>query len=212
MIKVLIADDHTLFTESLRLLLQQDEDLQVVGLAADGDEAVEMCRHLRPDLVLMDIKMLGFDGFQAAAIIKEFRPETKVIILTTFEDRENILSAVVGGLDGYILKDVKPEKLILAIKCVAAGFTVLHPSVSRLLRQELTAPAERESAEPTRQLRPEELEIIRLIGDGKNNREIAALLNYSEGTIKNKISRILEILEVKDRTQLVVYALKNDLI
>ncbi len=212
MIKVLIADDHTLFTESLRLLLQQDEDLQVVGLAADGDEAVGMCRHLRPDLVLMDIKMLGCDGFQAAAMIKEFRPETKVIILTTFEDRENILSAVVGGLNGYILKDVKPEKLILAIKCVAAGLTVLQPSVSCLLRQELTAPAERESAEPTRQLRPEELKIIRLIGDGKNNREIATLLNYSEGTIKNKISRILEILEVKDRTQLVVYALKNDLI
>lgn len=212
MIKVLIADDHILLTESLQLMLQQDDSIQVVGIAADGYEAVEMCRRLLPDVVLMDIKMLECDGLRAAEMIKESLPETKVIILTTFESRENIVSAVLSGADGYVLKDVTPEKLILVIKCVNSGFNVLQSSVSHVLRHEFINLINRGQDASAHRLKPEELKIIRLISDGKNNREIAELMNYSEGTIKNKISRILEILEVKDRTQLVVYALKNDLI
>lgn len=211
-IKVLIADDHALLTESLQLMLQQDDSIQVVGLAADGDEAVEMCRRLLPDVVLMDIKMLKCDGFRATEMIKETLPETKVIFLTTFEGKENIVSAVLSGADGYVLKDATPKKLILAIKCVHSGFQVLQSSVSHVLRHELVSLLNKGKEAIAQRLKPEELKIIRLISDGKNNREIAELMNYSEGTIKNKISRILEILEVKDRTQLVVYALKNDLI
>jgi len=213
MVKVLIADDHILLAESLRLMLQHDGEIEVVALAADGEKALELCASLLPEVVLIDIKMLEkSDGLKATRRIKERFPSIKVAILTTFENSENIIEAFLGGADGYILKDVRPEALVLAIKCLHRGFHVMQSSVSKILQKEFIGLLEKRWETKSECLKPEDLEIIRLIGDGKNNKEIAEALNYSEGTIKNKISRILETLHLKDRTQLVVYALKNNLI
>ncbi|MBS3943302.1 MAG: response regulator transcription factor [Dethiobacter sp.] len=212
MIRVLIADDHALFAESLQLMLQQGGEIQVVGLAAEGSEAVELSRKLSPDVVLMDIKMGECDGLSATGMIKETCPATRVIILTTFGERANVLTAVSKGADGYILKDIKPEKLVAAVKCVCCGFSVFQEPLSKLLREELTSPVKKGRAMSATQFKDEEIAIIKLISDGKNNREIAEIMNYAEGTIKNRISRMMEMMGVKDRTQVVLYALKNDLI
>lgn len=212
MIKVLIADDHALLAESMQYVLRQDQDLESVGIALDGSEAVEMCGLAKPHLVLMDIRMLKCDGLQAAHKIKALYPEIKVVILTTFEDRESIIEALLKGVDGYILKDVRPADLITAIKCISAGFTVVHNTVKELLREEFKSLTEKNKGGSLSLIKPEDLELIKLISDGKNNREIAELLNYSEGTIKNRVSRIMDLVGAKDRTQVVVYALKNDLI
>jgi DNA-binding NarL/FixJ family response regulator len=211
MIRVLIADDHVLLAESLQFMLQQDCSMEVVGIAADGREAVEMCEKLKPEVVLLDIKMPNYDGLEAAETIKRSLPQIKVIILTTFEERENVVAAVLKGVDGYILKDVTPGELALAIKCSVAGFCVLNGTARDILREEIANFAQ--SGEKADKIfKPEEIRIIELIADGRNNREIAEIMNYSEGTIKNKVSRMLEAIGAKDRTQLVLYALKNSLL
>jgi len=212
MIRVLIADDHALLAESLQFMLQQDCSIEVAGIAADGKKAVEMCEEIKPEVVLLDIKMLNNDdGLEAAETIKRSWPQIKVIILTTFEERENVVAAVLKGVDGYILKDVTPGELALAIKCSAAGFCVLNGTVRDIIREEVANLAQ--SGGKTKKIfKPEEIRIIELIADGRNNREIAEIMNYSEGTIKNKVSRMLEAIGAKDRTQLVLYALKNSLL
>ena len=212
MIRVLIADDHTLFAESLQLMLQQSGDIEVIGLAADGSEAVELSRKLSPDVVLMDIKMGECDGLKAAGVIKETCPASRVIILTTFGERANVINAVGKGVDGYILKDIKPEKLVAAVKCVYYGFSVFQESLSKLLREEILSPVNKGRDMGSSQFKREEIAIIKLISNGKNNREIAEIMNYAEGTIKNRISKIMETMGVKDRTQVVLHALKNNLI
>jgi len=214
MIRVLIADDHILLVESLQLMLHQNKNIEVVGFAANGSEAVDQCKQLLLDVVLMDIKMLECDGLKAAGIIKETCPKTKVIILTTFEDRKKIIESLTRGVDGYLLKDIRPEALIQAITCVHQGLCVLQGSVSDILREELCIHYnyKENRFSNLNQLKLDDIEIIRLISNGKNNKEIAEIMNFTEGTIKNKVSKILEITGVKDRTQLVVYALKNDLI
>ncbi len=211
MIRVLIADDHALLSESLQFMLQQYGDIEVVGIAADGREAVDMCMELKPDVVLLDIKMPNCDGLLATEIVKASCPQMKVIILTTFEERENISAAIQKGADGYILKGVTPGALVLAIKCVVAGFCVFNTSVRDILRAEMANPP-RQETEPKSVFKPEDIRIIELISDGRNNKEIAEIMNYSEGTIKNRISRMLEMIGAKDRTQLVLYALKNSLL
>jgi len=212
MIRVLIADDHALLAESLQFILQQDEGIEVAGIAANGREAVQMCEKLAPRVVLMDIKMLECDGLQAAELIKQSRPQTRIMILTTFEDRDNVLGAIAKGADGYLLKDVRPRELVMAIKCLDSGLCVFNGSVKEILREELGSFAARSVNPVFERLKPEDLKIIELIGDGKNNKEIAEAMNYSEGTIKNRVSRILEIIGAKDRTQIVLFALKNGLL
>lgn len=211
MIRVLIADDHILLAESLQFMLQQDSSMEIVGIAVDGREAMEMCNATKPDVVLLDIKMLNYDGLRAAESIKGSWPQIKVIILTTFEERESVVSAVLKGVDGYILKDVTPGELALAIKCAVAGFCVLNGTVKDILREELANLAQK-GGNAKNIFKPEEIRIIELISDGRNNKEIAEIMNYSEGTIKNKISRMLEMIGAKDRTQLVLYALKKGLL
>lgn len=211
MTRILIADDHVLLAESLQFMLEQEHDFEVIGIVTDGGEAVEKCIDMKPDIVLMDIKMIEYDGIKATETIKGICPECKVVILTTFEDRMNILDAVIKGADGYILKDVRPHELTLALKCVYHGFCVIHETAQKVFQEEFSRLRKR-TGSMEGSLKKEELDIIRLISDGKSNLEIAELLNYTEGTVKNKISRILETIGVKDRTQIVMYALKNDLI
>ncbi len=211
-IKVVIADDHALLAESLQYMLEQDEDIKITGIAADGKKAVEICREKQPDLILMDIKMPAYSGLQAARRIKEVCPDIKIVFLTTFESNENISTALINGTDGFLLKEIRPEELITALKCIYRGFIVMNNSIKKYLKGIAEMGIMREKVTDWDNLKQEDIEIIKLISDGKNNREIALTLNYTEGTIKNRISRILKIFNVSSRTELVVFCLKNNII
>ncbi|HOH89515.1 MAG TPA: response regulator transcription factor [Bacillota bacterium] len=211
MIRVIIADDHSIFAESLQLMLQQDNDIAVEGIALNGKDAVTLCMELLPDLVLLDIKMPGYNGIEAAKIIKNTFPDIKIAILTTFEDFENITQAFINGINGYILKDITSKELVLAVKCIICGFQVMHGPAGEFLQREFIRLSNNMGYQQ-QQLKDEDIKIIKLISDGKSNREIGELMNYTEGTIKNRVSRLIELFEVKDRTQVVVHALKNNLI
>ncbi|MDD3706560.1 MAG: response regulator transcription factor [Clostridiaceae bacterium] len=211
MIRVIIADDHSIFAESLQLMLQQDNDIAVEGIALNGKDAVTLCMELLPDLVLLDIKMPGYNGIEAAKIIKNTFPDIKIAILTTFEDFENITQAFINGINGYILKDITSKELVLVVKCIICGFQVMHGPAGEFLQREFIRLSNNMGYQQ-QQLKDEDIKIIKLISDGKSNREIGELMNYTEGTIKNKVSRLIELFEVNDRTQVVVHALKNNLI
>ncbi|SMC34155.1 response regulator transcription factor [Papillibacter cinnamivorans] len=220
MIKVAIADDQTLIRQMLSMILSQNGEFLVSGEAADGEELLRLCREHTPDVVLLDIKMPSYDGIYALNAIKSEFPETKVILLTTFGDEKNILRAFSGGADGYILKDIRPQMLISAIKSVCDGIFVAHESVAAVLRRHVCASVAGRSAQLDMAdeiydeygLDITDRKILKYVTAGKSNREIAELLNFSEGTIKNRISRILSITGQKDRTQMAVFALKNELI
>lgn len=211
MIRLIIVDDHSIFAESLQIMLQQDENISVEAIALNGNDAVSLCKSLMPDLVLLDLKMPGLNGIETTRIIKNICPKTKVAILTTFEDFNSILESYVSRIDGYILKDVRGGELVTAVKCICSGFQVIHGEVGKFLQKEFAVLSE-ESKNQKGLFKDEDIEIIRYISDGLSNKEIGKLMNYTEGTIKNKISKLIEVFGVKDRTQVVVYALKNNLI
>jgi len=212
LIKVIIADDHALLAESLQFMLEQDKDIKVIGIAQNGNEVIAMCKEYQPDLVLMDIKMPGCSGLQATESLKKACPDIKIVILTTFESKKNILKGLVNKIDGYILKDIRPQELIMAVKCIEQGFMVMDGSIKGVLKDIAETGKAGSKCTEAGALKPEDIEIIKLISDGKNNREIAEVLNYSEGTIKNRVSRILKIYSVNSRTELVVFSLKNGII
>lgn len=209
MIKAVIADDIQILRQGLKAILEQDEDIQVAGLAADGQEAWQLCRKYRPDVVLMDMRMPEYDGSYGIARIKEEFPEIKVLVLTTFDDRETVDAAVGSGADGYILKEMEDDKVIQSVKAVCAGIRVFGGSVFDGMRRQMVSPAPR--ADLVKDLTPRELDIIRLVAQGMDNREISGELFLAEGTVRNNISRLLEKLKLKDRTQLAVFAVKNNL-
>jgi len=220
MIRIAIADDQTLLREMLALILVQDNEFAVVGEAENGQDILQICKEKSPDVVLLDIRMPEFDGVYALNIIKRQFPDIKVIMLTTFGDEKNVLNAYSSGADGYVMKDIKPQMLVMAIKCVCNGLFVAHDSIHSILRRQVMSlpcgkPAQLNAAENLYDeygLDYTDRKIIRLLVSGKSNREIAEALNFSEGTIKNRISRILSVTEQKDRTQIAVFALKNNLI
>ena len=209
MIKAVIADDIQILRQGLRAILEQDKDIQVVGLAADGREAWQLCRKHRPDVVLMDMRMPEYDGSYGITRIKEDYPDIKVLVLTTFDDRETVDAAVGSGADGYILKEMEDDKVIQSVKAVCAGIRVFGGSVFEgMLRQ--MAPG-KTKADMAGDLTPRERDIMRLVARGMDNREIAGALFLAEGTVRNNISRLLEKLKLKDRTQLAVFAVKHNL-
>ena len=216
-IKVLIADDVMILRQGLKAVLEQDEGLQVVALAENGKEAFEKCKVFGPDVVMMDMRMPDYDGAYGIRAIKEQCPEVKVLVLTTFDDEETIEKALSGGADGYILKEMEDEKVIASVKSVYAGISVFGGGVYRTMRKRMEeggSTAKREQAgEETEEtgLTARELDVVKLVAQGYDNKEIAANLYLAEGTVRNQISRILEKLELKDRTQLAVYAVKHGL-
>jgi DNA-binding NarL/FixJ family response regulator len=210
-IKILIADDQTLLRESLSFILDSDQDIKVVGLAEDGETAIEKCGELLPDIVLMDIEMPVVDGVEATKAIKKCHPDTKIIMLTTFENPENIMGAFVSGADGYLVKDVSHGELLLTVKCVASGLTVIHESVREIMIEKFSSPA-RVKKDLANILTDKEIEIMKLVAAGKSNKEIGTDLNYSFGTIKNYISRILEKLGFTDRIQIAIYSIENGIV
>ncbi|MBO4292178.1 MAG: response regulator transcription factor [Lachnospiraceae bacterium] len=212
-IKVLIADDIMILRQGLRAVLEQDEALQVVALAENGKEAYEKCRVYRPDVVMMDMRMPDYDGAYGIKAIKEAFPEIKVLVLTTFDDEETIEKALASGADGYILKEMEDAKVISSVKSVYDGMSIFGGGVYRVMKKRMenglpsqTVPDSEEGVLTSR-----ELEVVRLVSQGYDNKEIATALYLAEGTVRNQISKILEKLELKDRTQLAVYAVKHGL-
>lgn len=215
MIKILLVDDQDILVEGLKLILGKEEDLVICGSAGDGRSAYEACRWNTPDVVLMDIRMPGVNGVDAAAMIKKEFPDIKIIMLTTFNDDEYIYEALKHGASGYLLKDTSPSVIADAIRAVYNGGALIQSEVAVKVLDQFSALAkgkkEARKDPRTEQLTERETDICRLIAEGKNNQEIANELYLSEGTVKNHITRILIKLDLRDRTQLAVFTIKNDL-
>lgn len=208
MIKVIIADDVQILRAGLKAVLSQDSEIKVVGEASDGKEAYELCIRQRPDVVLMDMRMPGHDGGYGTRKIKDNFPEIKVLVLTTFDDKETVDKAISSGADGYILKEMDNDKIISSIKVVAGGINVFCDNVFRSIKKEVVVQQDAKNFDLTER----EIDFLRLICDGYDNKEIAAKLYLAEGTVRNGISRLLEKLSLKDRTQLAVFAIKNNIV
>lgn len=212
-IKVVIADDHALLREGLAKILSLESNFLIVGEANCGDEAIALTRTLKPDVVLMDINMPGLNGIEATKIIKEEMPQVEIIALTIHEDEEYIFELVRAGVSGYILKDIQPEQLIKAIKDVAEGKTAIQPNITAKLLGEFNRLSDRKTNMfSCDQLTARELEVIKLIAQGMPNKEIASTLYISEKTVKNHITNIFRKLNVEDRTQAALFALKNKIV
>lgn len=214
-IKVLIADDVMILRQGLKAVLEQDSGLEVVALAENGREAFEKSRVYEPDVVLMDMRMPEFDGAYGIQKLKENRPEIRVLVLTTFDDEETIERALSSGADGYILKEMEDERVIAAVKGVYAGMSIFGEEVYRTMRTglQLGKGSSAAGAEETAgcAFTPRERDMLRLVAQGYDNKEIAAALFLAEGTVRNRISGLLEKLSLKDRTQLAVYSVKHGL-
>lgn len=207
-IKVMIADDQELLRNSLEQIINSDPDISVVGSVGSGNALIKSCKRLAPDLILMDVEMPEIDGLAALKIIKKAHPGIKVLMLTTFENPEYITQAFLGDADGYITKDIGYKKLIVTIKCVAMGLTVIHPSAKKIIMEKFKKRS-RIKENYTDLLALEEINIVRLIVLGESNKQIGDTLHYTEGTIKNKVSRIYERLGISNRLELAVYAVEN---
>jgi len=219
-IRVLIVDDHAVVRQGLRTFLElqdapYDLAIRVVGEATNGAEAVDRARHLQPDVVLLDLVMPVMDGIEATPRIIEVCPQARVMILTSFGEEERVFPAIRAGAQGYLLKDIPPDDLVEAVRAVYAGKVQLHPDIARKLMWAVAAQEEpaagRAVASLPDELTERELEVLRLIADGLNNREIAARLVISEKTVKTHVSSILGKLHLEDRTQAAVYAFRHGL-
>ena len=205
--KTLIVDDDALIRDGIKILLELEADFQVIGTAGDGQEALDFCRRERPDLVLMDVRMPVLDGVLGTKRIKELYPEVKVVILTTFRDDEYIKEALRSGAEGYILKNQPADSIIESLRAVCKGNIVLEKGVAASLSLMIRDERKRQAGLP--HLTEREQEVLRLVGEGLSNREIAQRLYLSEGTVRNYVTGLLEKLGLRDRTQLAIFYLKH---
>jgi len=205
-IRVLLADDHSVVREGLRMFLERDPDLAVVGEATNGQEAIELSREFRPDVVLMDLLMPGMDGIAATAAIRSELPETEVIALTSVLESASVVGAVKAGAIGYLLKDIQASELRRAIKAAAAGQIQLSPQASAYLMREVGA------VETLQPLTERETEVLRLLAQGQSNKDIARHLQIVDDTVKTHVKHILAKLGVQSRSQAVLYAMRLGLV
>ncbi len=208
-IRVLVVDDHPVVREGICSLLETKPDIEVVGEASNGREAVTRAEALKPDVILMDIMMPDMDGIQA---IKEIVPrleKVSILVLTSFAGDNNVFPALKAGAAGYLLKDSGPRELVEAVRQVHRGESSLHPVIARRVLQELLRPSDR--PEPPEQLTERELEVLKLLGQGKLNHEIAAELVISDATVRTHVSNILAKLQLASRTQAALYAVREGL-
>lgn len=215
MIKVLLVDDQDILVEGLKLILGKEDDIEICGTANNGRKAYEMCKWNRPDVVLMDIKMPEVNGVEATGMIKKDFPNVSIIVLTTFNDDEYIYDALKNGASGYLLKDASPAEIAGAVRTVYKGGALIQSEIAVKVLDKFSELAKgriEKHLDPKAELLTErEIEICRLIAEGKNNKEIADELYLSQGTVKNHITRVLIKLDLRDRTQLAVFTIKNDL-
>jgi DNA-binding NarL/FixJ family response regulator len=215
LIRVLIADDQALVRAGFKMILEAEPDIEVVGEAVDGQEAVEQIRALRPDVALMDIRMPRLNGLEATREVvsnsASSEHPTRVLMLTTFDLNEYVYEALRAGASGFLLKDVPADQLVGGIKVVAEGEALLAPSITRRLIEEFAqnAPIDRTPPKELGELTPRELEVFKLVARGMSNAEIAAELFVSETTVKTHVARILMKLHLRDRVQAVVYAYES---
>jgi DNA-binding NarL/FixJ family response regulator len=214
MIRLLIVDDQELVRTGFRLFLETQDDLEVVGEAGDGNEAIERARALRPDVVLMDIRMPRMDGVEATARLTEIEPPPRVLVLTTFDLDEYVFGALRAGAAGFLLKDAPRERLIEAIRVVHAGDALLSPSITRRLVEDFAARGERREppAELLEELTPREREVLVLVARGLSNAEIAERLVVTDATVKSHVGSILMKLGLRDRVQAVVFAYEHGIV
>ena len=206
-IRVLVVDDHTLFRRGVSTLLSGRDDMEVVGEAGNGREAVERARELMPDVILMDIKMPEMDGLEATKRIKAEMPYVRIMMLTVSETDEDLFEAVKAGAQGYLLKNVDPDYLVACVQQVQRGEVPIAPTMAAKILRALTAPAE--VAQP--ELTGRERQVLELLAAGKANKEIAFSLKISENTVKNHLRNILEKLHLQNRVQAALYAVKMGL-
>lgn len=211
MIKVILVDDQQLLRESLSILLESDPEISVVGLGEDGNQAIDLCNRYQPDVALIDIEMPKLNGVSATKIIKQTMPHIKIIILTTFENPDNIMESFINEADGYLVKNISRGDLIRSIHCVNNGLTVIHQSVKKIMTDRFKGLSEYKTRYQDL-LNDREIDIVKLIAAGLSNKEIAAQLNFSQGTIKNNISQILAKLEMSDRMQIAIFAIENGMV
>ncbi len=209
MIKVLIVDDQALVREGMASLLSLEEDLQIVGQAVNGEEACKLVDELLPDVVLMDVRMPVCDGVTATGIINEKHKGIRVIVLTTFDEEEYIMKALQKGASGYLLKDTPSEQVAAVIRSVYQGHTLLGPTITPKVLSHLSQPKSEPTVDYRNMLTAREIDVLKLLGQGKSNREIARILNITEGTVKNHVTKILTQVGVRDRTQAALWIQQN---
>ncbi|MBM7659895.1 DNA-binding NarL/FixJ family response regulator [Bacillus mesophilus] len=219
MIKVILADDQDLIRGSLRIVLKVEPDIEVVGVAANGAVAIDLCERYQPDVVLMDIHMPEMNGIEATKQIKQKWPNIRVVMLTTFHDMENVREALTVGADGYLLKAMQPEDLASSIRLVNNGGTLIPQDIAKMMVAEWTSGTasssnikKKNEMKSSFSLTERELDVLRLMVKGKDNREIARKLYLTEGTVKNYISSIYSKLDVADRIQAILKAQDEKLI
>jgi DNA-binding NarL/FixJ family response regulator len=214
-IRVLIADDQRVVREGLSMLLGLLPDIEVVGAAADGSEAVALASQLRPDVVLMDLRMPRCDGVEAARLLRERQPETKVVVLTTYSDDRSVLDALRAGARGYLTKDAGSEEIRRALRHVLADEAVIDPAVQRHLIDAIATTGSGQGPPPKplpAGLTPREGEVLSLMASGLSNAEIADRLVISEATVKSHVNRLFAKIEARDRAQAVAYAYRHGLV
>ncbi|MGH7274994.1 MAG: response regulator [Nitrospiria bacterium] len=214
-IRVLIADDHQVVREGLSAILNAKEDIEVIAEAQDGVEAVEKAKEFKPDVILMDISMPRMNGVEATRRIKLEQPQIGIVVLTMYEEEEYIFELVKAGATGYMLKNSDSSQIIKAIRSTYQGESMLQPSVATKILSEFSHLSQRPAPKPTRtdqELTDREVQVIKLIADGKTNKEIANTLTISEKTVKNHVRNIFQKLEVDDRTQAAIFAIQRGLI
>jgi two-component system NarL family response regulator len=212
-IRVLVADDHALLRKSVVQLLSEEEDIEVVGEAGDGEEAIAMAGDLVPDLILMDVRMPKVLGIEAARQIAAANPATKIVMLTVSDEEEDLFEAIKAGASGYLLKEVDPTEIPHAIRQIIAGHSLLSPAVASKLVSEFAAISRKSDERASRpSLTDRELQVLRYASDGLTNRQIGRRLQISENTVKNHIRNILEKLHLHSRMEAVLYAVREELI
>ncbi len=209
--KVIVCDDQSIIRDGLKMLLTLERDIEVIGLAQDGAEAVELVARKPPDLVLMDLKMPGMNGIEATRQIRAKYPNVKVLVLTTYDDDEWVFDAIRAGASGYLLKDTPRDQVIQAVRGTLEGKSFVDPAVAGKLLNQVASQQTQPATLITDKLTEREVDVLRLLARGLNNADIAERLHLSEGTVRNHVSAIFAKLDVSDRTQAAVIAIQHGL-